>query len=504
MLIDTNELPAGTVIRADLCIAGAGAAGISLARQLSGGMASVCLLEGGGVEFDPKSQNLYHGMAAAPMHAAYLYTSRLRYLGGTTNHWLGACRPLDEIDLAPRPWVPDSGWPITFQELQPFYRGAAELCEVAADFAPGIPLVEDGSSPIRIVPFHIGPPTRFGQSYRKELIAARNLSLYLHANVLRVVLRENGVSVKHLEVARDDGERLRVEARFYVLALGGIENSRLLLVSDNVNPKGVGNDRDLVGRYFMDHPVFPVATVATSRPDTVLTQSLNRSTKEWHTYRLSDEKQGRLGLLNCGLGVDVVGRVDDPRQDQLVGGTYRAAAQFLEQHAVFEHSAFLEQLEDRAKTASDGLFLRQFEIRPEQAPNPDSRITLANSTDAFGLRQATVIWRLSELDWKTLSESARVLGEELGKYGLGRLRLASPGPLEQSCVPGFHHMGGTRMHDDPARGVVDHQAKVHGIANLFIAGSSVFPTSGYANPTLTLVALALRLAEHLKTLSEAS
>ena len=507
MLANANELPPDHRITCDLCIAGAGAAGISLALQWIDRGLDVCLLEGGGTRFDADSQDLYRGKVEPPLDAPYLHSSRLRFLGGTTNHWLGFCRPLDEIDFAHRPWIPHSGWPIARADLDPYYPRACELCEVPGDFGPPVPLHDAPDCGASVVPLFYGPPTRFGEAYRKALKTASNIRLVLHANVLRLALDSTGHRVGHLEVARDDGQRFQVAARAFVLALGGVENSRLLLLSDDVHPRGVGNGRDQVGRYFMDHPVYSIGTVTSGVKDSPLTQPLERSKREVQTCRLDDRVQEAHRLANCSLGLDVLRHEEDVRADALHDADLEAAAAFFETHCrdaflaahgpdrVAEDRAFFTR--QRRLARPKGLKVNYFDIRPEPVPHPDSRITLGEATDRFGLRRAVLDWRLADEDAHTLRHSARLLALELGRSGLGRLRLDSLGPLTASYRPGFHHIGGTRMSASPDTGVVDRDAKVFGVDNLFLAGSSIFPTAGYANPTLTLVALALRLAEHL-------
>jgi choline dehydrogenase-like flavoprotein len=136
----------------------------------------------------------------------------------------------------------------------------------------------------------------------------------------------------------------------------------------------------------------------------------------------------------------------------------------------------------------------------EQTPNPDSRVTLADDTDPLGLRRVRLNWRLTEQERRSFIANIRALGRELAAAGIGRLRplLPDDGLWEKVVGGGSHHMGTTRISDDPKRGVVDRDCRVHGIDNLYVAGSSVFVTSGSANPTLNILALAYRLVDHLK------
>ena len=264
MLIDTEQVDAGQVVRSDLCIIGAGAAGITIARRLIPEGWRICLLESGGLDFEPDVQNLYAGPAGGtvlPSESAYLSRSRLRFFGGSTNHWTGYCRPLDEIDFTVRPWVPHSGWPFPKSALDAYYREAARVVQVphfdqardeGQQWGPGSVLTESGAFLTK--QWHFSPPTRFARRYRAELAAASAARVYLHANVIGIDANEAGSGVARVRVSTLSGKQIEVRASHYVLATGGVENARLLLISDGVQQNGLGNDHDLVGRYFMEHP----------------------------------------------------------------------------------------------------------------------------------------------------------------------------------------------------------------------------------------------------------
>lgn len=497
MRIDASEIAADSVVEADVCIAGAGAAGITLARELSRGPHSVCLLEGGGLQRDTDSQDLYRGQAVAPLADVYLHGSRLRYLGGTTNHWLGFCRPLDKIDLAPRPWVPHSGWPFSRETLDPFYRRAAEVCQVEDNFPPRRPLTatpppgSTGNDPTVGATYFQANPVRFGKAYRKDLEEAANLRLLLHANLVHIQLDESGRRVDHLVVAaspeRRPEHRFRVRARAFVLALGGIENPRLLLLSKDRHRTGVGNANDLVGRFFMDHPVYSVASVCV-RGETFFSKMPDDVPSPYPAFVLTEEEQRRRRILNCSLSFGLVPEVEDIRHQLLTQGAWEALEPYLTQNS-WKPSA--------DSGDEQPLYFTRFDIRPESRPDPENRVTLSDERDALSLPRARLRWLLGDLEVATVRQSFEAVAREAGAAGLGRFRLEPDILLEQGYSPGFHHMGTTRMHDDPLQGVVDRDARVHGVQNLFVAGSSVFPTVGYANPTFTIVALALRLADHL-------
>lgn len=520
---DAREIEDGTEIACDLAIAGAGAAGITLARALAGSNLRICVLESGGLEYEEPVQDLYRGRNAGLPYFD-LDVCRLRFLGGSTNHWGGRCRPLDELDLEPRPWVPLSGWPFSRAALEPYYREAQTICQLgrydyraAAWLGPGQEALPFDPAKVVSRVWQYSPPTLFGEVYRDELEAA-NVDLILHANVVEIEANEGGTEVAALRVATLEGRRLTVRSRVYVLACGGLENPRLLLASNRQINVGLGNQRDLVGRYFMEHPHANAARALVVDPAVLAFYTRGQGAggdpglEVVGCLNLSPERQRAEELLNF----DALFTVDN------IGDSGYAALRRIWNAA--ERGAWPEDLagdlwqalSDFGDTAAGlmGRFgLREY--RPdhagfrmwcsaEQAPNPDSRVRLGDERDALGLPRIVLEWRLTELDKRSLRAGHQAIAEELGRTGLGRLQIddwlmADLTTWSPTLEGGHHHMGTTRMSADPAHGVVDADGRVHGIANLYVAGSSVFPTSGSANPTLTIVALALRLAAHLKT-----
>jgi choline dehydrogenase-like flavoprotein len=501
--MDARDVERDAALECDLCIVGAGAAGITLAREFVGTSTSVCLLESGGFDPEPDTQALCEGVARGtvlPEDSPYLSESRLRCFGGTTHVWAGYCRPLDPIDFESRSWVPHSGWPFSRSHLEPYYRRASPILQIAPfDYAARErsdathpPLLPDDADVVTRF-FHYSPPTRFGELYRDELLDARNVTTILHANAVDISTNAEASRVAAIAVASLSGNRFRVHARHYVLAAGGIENARLLLLSNSVQRPGLGNGRDLVGRFFMEHPVLAVAraVVTTPKPSLDL-YDFHDDAALGHqvlgVLSVSEREQRRKRLLNlrARLRARPVGDVE-PLFDAVGQTTSRL-------HDLHTHA---HQESDARGSATPGYFIA--EVSGEQAPNPDSRVSLAESSDALGRRRANLNWQLSRTDNLSLRRSMATFGRELGRHFRGRVQIAinDQNPWPDAWGP-HHHMGTTRMHDDPAQGVVDANARVHGVENLHIAGSSVFPTCGFANPTYTIVALTLRLADHLK------
>ena len=489
----------GATVDTDLCILGAGAAGITVALEFVNSKHAVVLLEGGGETRSQTSQELYAGTCDEPIVDNYLRFSRLRFLGGTTNHWLGACPALDPVDFEYRDWLPDSGWPFSRGDIQEHYLRAADILSIPA---PGLvdndPPLTAGSQvavnqfPVRAI--------RFGQEYRNDLASAPNLQAVINANAIHLGLEPSGRTVERVDVATAEDKRFSVRASQFVLALGGIENSRMLLTSRDVQTLGVGNDWDVVGRYFMDHMGFPFGRICVSDRDQQLVQVANGFGR---VFRLSTEYQHRKRLYNCALRLGTIPETEDTRHFLLTEGAWGRLAPYIKEAGLKPSRSLLAR--DLKETNDNRpLFLGQFELVSEQPPTANSRIVLGNEKDRFGNLKVHLRWSPSQEIHRTARMTAKIFAHEVGRAGLGRVAVdfeLLEKAIGQGTVyqPGFHHMGGTRMNENPRKGVVNSQCRVHGVDNLYVAGSSVFPTSGWANPTFTIVALAIRLSDHLAT-----
>jgi choline dehydrogenase-like flavoprotein len=523
MIIDFRTLENHSVVEADICIVGAGAAGITLAREFLTSQLQVVVIESGGFEPDLDTQFLYRGENVGFKYYP-LETCRLRYFGGTTGHWNGQCSPLNEMDFQERAWVPSSGWPITKADLDPFYKRA----HVITGLGPYVynddvwrmldidgPRLDPTKLQVRFWQF--SRRLRFGQVYRQEMQNAQGVRVYLHANLVNIQTNHDGSVVDNIEIRSLDGKSGKVKAKTFVLATGAIENARMLLSSNRVEPMGVGNRSGLVGRFFMEHPEIDCGVVLPVKP----VKFLETYRRQWLEdliylpgFRISPERQKEENTLNCGAMImydmdpdsgikamiDVASSMKKTGKlpDQLWTKLWNVLTD-LDDVAAGAYSYFVDKKEPIGKPK-----LVRIVGVTEQAPNPQSRVYLSDEKDRFGLNRPRLDWQLTELDKRGLSLLPRLIGTELGRLNLGRVRLAdwlhgNGFEAAKGLGGGPHHMGTTRMSDDPKKGVVDRNCRVHGNANLYIAGGSVFPTSGYNMPTLTIVALALRLADHLKT-----
>jgi len=531
MFVDARTLSAGTAIQTEICIIGAGAAGITLALSLRMAGFRVAVLESGDFNFDPATQELNVGeLAGVPNYATDV--SRLRFFGGTTNHWAGWCRPLDAIDFEPRTAIPLSGWPFGRDRLVPYYQQAQKLCELGPfDYDnPDMWFREAGQSapafdPARLKPsiIQVSPPTRFGEVYRELLEKSDTVTVYLNATVVDIQANAAGTAVDLVNVRSLQGPAFTVRARYVVLATGGLENARILLLSDKVQAAGLGNGNDTVGRYFMDHPWITYAAVARfAKPDRALSLFFDetnlRGTNVFAALAAGDEvPQGAEGVGGYRIVMQKLHRI--PEGVDSLKALGNSLSRFELPSHLWDHIGNI--LRDRdivadslyrtvtgQKTSpfaseaprSGAVLGAVLDINIEQVPNPMSRVRLSDKRDAMGLRRLVLDWQLSETERRTFRQAQAMVALEFGRLGLGRV---NPKVLPNRGWPddmqaSRHHMGTTRMSDNPKTGVVDANCRVHGIGNLYVTGSSVFPTAGYANPTLTIVALALRLGDELR------
>ena len=585
MFVDALSLEPDITVDTDICIVGAGAAGLTLALELNRGSQSVCLMEAGGLDATDESQSLYAGENVG-LNYTPLEAARIRYFGGTTNHWSGWCWPLDELDFEKRDWVPDSGWPITKADLDAYYARAQAFCELGEQsFAlsewssttqPA--LAVDGLES-RVLKF--SAPTRFGLTYRDDIAQSESITSYLNAGLIRLKTNAAGTAVTEgLFQSGLSSKRFKVRAKQFVLAAGGIENAKLLLQSRDVSANGIGNDRDLVGRYFADHPGHASGMILFTEPEKNLDLYKYHRSQPTLKEKIDDggsmsgffadekDRQAMLDWIDSGADVDTYHREIEPivkqsclhchnaagiaffRNFENISGIRRLAlrpenenlsgvgysAGIVLSKAQQEREGICNartMLADRGSWGdlfegedmldSIGTVLDNFgdltratynrvmdnprrtlvvmRTAIETVPNRDSRVTLTDELDAYGQPKVRLDWRLSDMDKQTFLQTESAIGRALGASGQGRL--LQPSDLENAdwgngLNHGWHHMGTTRMHDSPEFGVVDKDCKIHGVDNLYIAGSSVFPTYGYANPTLTIVALAVRLADKLK------
>ena len=515
MHTDARTLEAGTLIEGDVCIIGAGAAGISIALEWLNGPRKVILLEGGGFDVERAMQDLYRGEIVGQPYFP-LEAARLHCFGGTTGHWAGWCSTYDPIDFEQRPWVPDSGWPIKREDLDPFYTRAQPLLDLGPyDYDSASYVKKDAEmAPLALRSetfwtkmWQFSPPTRFGRKYRDTIVSAPNVHLYTYANVAELVANEGLSAVDGLRVKTITGKEHRVRAKTYVLACCSIQNARLLLASNRQANTGLGNAHDLVGRYFMEHLEMPGGALMLAKPAS--TRMKMYAVEFGHTkargeIALTAQAQRDNKLLNGTLSLEPA-PFGQPGQStfQFLPPEKVEALRVWDANGRRGKSPLEDGEAAPADSAGHAPAYFQLATRMEQSPNPDSRVTLGTEKDALGMPRVRLDWRVTPLEKRSIRTLYELLGNEVGRTGIGRLQFREWLLDDDNTWPpfisgGWHHMGTTRMSADPKTGVVDPNCRVHGINNLYIAGASVYPTAGAANPTLTLVSLSLRLSDHLK------
>jgi choline dehydrogenase-like flavoprotein len=521
MIIDAAQLSSLDGVF-DVCIVGAGAAGITLALELAAKGRRVCVLEAGAESYTSTAQRLLEGSVEGDPYPP-LRSTRMSAFGGTTHVWAGWCRTLDGVDFEARPALGQVAWPFGRDELLPHYRRAHELCGLAEfEYDPHHwykklgrqPLIENLEELVHCV-FHVRVQN-LAVVFRQRLEQAPNVAVVLRAPVTRVDVDPAG-QVRSVRVHRPGTDDVPVAARQYVLAAGGIENARLLLLSATTPEQAPGNRNGLVGRFFTDHPfINPGALVLRGEP------------RRLDFYFPQ--------LVPGADGAAVRATLSFPRETFAREGLFSAVMFFhprYESHAVFaspEVRALLEwrdTLRSRAVPGATARLLRRAIRRPdriavaglrklvvrdgparrwrvrmmfETASRFENRVTLDPRRDELGRPRARVEWRLGDGEISGMRRSLALFDAAFRRTGIGHIERSLADNDEawrRALEGGKHHMGTTRMHADPAQGVVDSDGRVHGTRNLYVTGSSVFPSGGYANPTLTIIALASRLAEHL-------
>jgi choline dehydrogenase-like flavoprotein len=502
-------------LRSDICIVGTGPAGITLAKELIDSGLKVVILESGDFQFNPDIQNLYAGDIVENLPPVPLDVSRLRYFGGTSNHWEGVCGPFDQIDFRARDWIPNSGWPLTRGELDPFYKKAQQLIGLgpyeyrsSAWTNENWDLFDIAGTDIAHAMRQVNPQ-RFGPVYQKDLEKAENVHVIFHANLTGVRTNEAFDQVTAVEATALGGKSISIDAKNVVLACGGVENARLLLAF------GFSSKLPAIGRYFNFHPHLLTGQLLLERPilhsrSPYRWHSMN-GTRIMHNFLLSEQVQEREKLPNHAATIEEI-RLPNTKGYSAGKRLYnrlRGKRNF--DHVMDDLYDLLTDL-DGAYTQWNGrhsehqISLLNVETYLEQPPHPDSRIMLSKDKDALGIPRAKINWAYSAHEPTSVQRFNELLASSFGAAGIGRMKIvdniADPANFEELVrerSTGEHQIGATRISEDPASGVVDSNCKVHGINNLFCAGSSVFSTASWINPTITIVALSIRLAEHLQS-----
>lgn len=546
MVFDLEHFSGNPDFAYDICIIGAGPAGITLARELSSTNLHICVLESGGYKRESFTDDLRKIITSDLDVKSY---SQERVVGGTSSTWGGLSAPLDPIDMEERPFVPVPGWPITYADLIPYWERAADGYAFPSleefkrfkklrdphTFNTAWKDLEEKIFLATEEPVHFGK--KFIDTFQKD-----HLDLFLHATVVRLNTRyvndkEHVDSVTVLSKERSYVFRAKV----IVLASGCMENTRLLLVSDDTCARGIGNQHDQVGRYFMNHPKGDYGEIALHTPVEDLSYFFGCIYEGFAGYtgiRIREKRQRELQLLNASIRFEpLFPWSGNPGVASLVFLVKKMKFIVSFWRRFFTHG--IVALRDYSETGDDSdlqnaqkdlrgwidifcnialnissviqyLFFRisskrvlisRIRIRHfmEMEPYAENRITLGEESDSYGQRVPLLSYNVTSLDKKSLITLYALLAQEVEILNLGSVQ----GNLcEEKEWPvtgdASHYLGTTRMGNDPHVSVVDVHLRVHSTDNLYVVGGSVFSTSGCANPTFTICALAIRLADLLK------
>ena len=486
MLFDFNtdyEKVAGNY---DFCICGAGAAGITLAVALAQSGKKVVLLEGGGQTYSSESQNLYSGEVVGHDPAYPLAGVRLRYLGGTTNHWTGRCTTFKPYDFERKLDSGLPGWPLAFEEFDKYLKPAMAIL----DLKPADGFSDGFNTNLKTKSFEPdlyqnSPPTRFAEKFKEELVSLPKLDVFINASVVNINCGQKG-SVSAITISNFKKNARTIKSKHYVLAMGAVENARTLLFSDSVYKRGVGNDSDMVGRCFMEHYNVEMGVFI---PNEALWKD-----REAISFYTTNEFVDETNVGSSNVSLTVLGAEGRTNAGRL--GPLRQVLKDLS--CKYDLSDKL-QFVFTHQCSGDGVV----GTLTEQFPNLNSRITLSQKVDFFERRKVKLNWDMSDSDKSTIRRIAVRLAKDVSELNIGHMRLPDYILETEKRIVArghAHQMGTTRMAANPKHGVVDSNSKVFGIDNLYIAGSSIFSTGGGGNPTLPIVQFTLRLKDHLLSL----
>jgi hypothetical protein len=448
----------------DYCIIGSGPAGITLSLKLAKNNKKVLLIEGGGMNITQESQMLYEGQVIGDEYLA-LDTCRLRYFGGTSNHWSGVCRTFDASDFEAKELFKKNKWPISKSDIDKYLNEALNILEISNIPKDAISLSED----IKTIYFAYSPPVRFKDKYYNEINESKNIFLLLNTSCIN--LQTNGASIT--SAILQNKLQKEVKSKYFVLTTGGIENSRLLLWSNELSNHQVVKNYNSLGKYWMDHPNFDLGEAI----------FFNKYRHDYFSnyFALTDNKKVELGVLNARIGFSENNR--------------SLKKNILDLKCV---SSKLANYLEFNKNIVCGSNIRAVW---EQEPILENRVELSKEIDSIGVPKTNLYWKKTKKDIDTIRKTLETFAISFIQQKIGRIKIYSfldTGDFpSNSNLASSHHIGGTRMSNDPNLGVVDENCKVHGQSNLYIMGSSIFPTGGYTNPTLPIMQFTLRLADHL-------
>jgi choline dehydrogenase-like flavoprotein len=550
MIVYPHEFENGQTLRSDICVIGSGAAGISLALELNRMGIDTLVIAGGGYRQTEEDSQLYQADMPLKFHEP-LDTNRCRIFGGTTALWSGRCISFDEIDFEKRDWVGNLDWPVSYTELTKFFGRAAEICEIGSSIFSAAEAFPHQQKEI-ISGFgrnffssdrleRWSPPTRFGRRYHSELKSSASVKVLLDAHCVELVTNDARSVIEKARCISHARKELLIESRFFVLCAGTLENARILLASNRQVPEGLGNERGLVGRYYMSHLwSYPGALVFDQPNENVLFDFEIDAMGVYCRRRfwVRPEIQRKHKIANTVvffISTDSSVQHQDPLTSlRIVGRKFKTAvllrnASSARKELTKDWSSTVYHLKNvgkaffrRPEQYIDLLYRRVIAqrkmpmilgrsnhlifplcIQSEQAPSFSSRVYLGRNLDSLGMPRLIVEPRYSDVDRNTIRTTVDLIAHACREFP--GLRFQPSYENQDDFIDaqfsrfnsGAHQIGTTRMGTSPDNGVVDSNSKVFGLDNLFISGPSVFASSSHANPVFMTVALSVRLAEIL-------
>ena len=537
MIIRSINIDNNQIFRADICLVGSGPASLSILKDLEKTKLKIIIIPGGKFNFNKENQNLYRGLIDKNSYHEPLTENRFREFGGSGNYWGGRCVPLDKIDFEKKKWIKNSGWPIKFDELTEYYKEASQLLSISPydkernfhkrNFKEIIKDFDDRYLTSKKLESW-SPVLNFKKKFLK-IIQKNNIFVIDNSHLIKINTNKKKVTNINCKI---DNKSFIVESHKYVLACGGIENPRILLNSKNrFHPKGIGNSNDLVGRFYMSHHagIFlnlnPFNRRNISHDYVKDSDGIYQRSRWWLNNRFQiKEKIGNTVFFlsytenSKDMGAQsklfeflilikkIISNKKKLFKISLIKKVLKIIFDINTLKYLIKYS-YLRLKKNRLPSILPNINSQYFGIyhQSEQTPCYDSCIKLDNKKDAHGLHKVKIKTRFNPIDLKTTIISH--------KYLINRIKTLKVGNIQKKInkkiliamfkknIKNFnskaHHIGTTRMGYTKKNGVVDKNCKVFGTNNLFIAGSSVFPTSGHANPTFTIVALSLKLSKLL-------
>jgi choline dehydrogenase-like flavoprotein len=508
---------------ADVCVIGAGAAGFACAKSLLAAGIKVLILEGGLERFDAAAADIHKSEVRGFPHTG-IHEARERIVGGTTTKWGGQGLPFMAEDFAVRKHVELSGWPISLEELMPYYKKAESVLgtdvTVPYDYQPwrhsGITVPPLKGSGLEFFVTKWCRVPNFALQHGPAVRDSAEIKLLYNASVVELLPNTQKTAVDAVKIRSLGGREGLVKARFFIAAGGAIESVRLFLNSVQFGPYGPGNAGKKAGHYFQDHVAAVVGQIipaSRSHFQNLFDPFYRRGFKYFPRLRLDPAMADKQGILHASAQVVFSAEGDDPllKAKQVLASIrkkeaidkYRELTKLANPCNLWRITLALLRWKIGRRGSSPKRGPIWLEIHSEQEPSFESMIKLNDQQDAMGMRRVSLQWHISSMTVRTIQETARLVSSEFKAAGIAEVKLEPwvDGPAANATkwmADVFHQAGGLRMSDSDQEGVVDRDCKVFGVSNLYVASSAVFPTSSFSNPTMTTIALSIRICDTIK------